>query len=128
MDRRAVRAAIMGRMDGSVAWRAGLLMAGSIAVVAIALGAALSRDFFEDYGWAAGPGAWAVCALLVAAVLRLPALPVLAGAALAGLPGLVGVLLGAHWVGPPFGIVLFALWCGRLARVGDGRGGAPAVA
>ena len=118
----------MGAMDGSVAWRAGLLMAVSVAVVALALGAALSREFFEDYGWAAGPGAWALCALLVAAVLRLPPLAVLAGAALAGLPGLLGVVLSAHWVGPPFGIVLFALWCGRLAHTGEGRGGAPAVA
>ena len=105
----------MQRMDGSVALRAALILAASVAVVAIALGAALPREFFEDYGWAAGPGAWAACALLVAAVLRLPWLPVLAGAALAGLPGLVGVLLGAHWLGPPFGVVLFGLWCGRLA-------------
>jgi hypothetical protein len=105
----------MGRMDGSVAWRAALLMAASVAVVAIALGAALSREFFEDYGWAAGPGAWAVCALLVARVLRLPWLPVLAGAALAGIPGLIGVVGGVHWLGPPFGVVLFGLWCGWLA-------------
>ena len=102
-------------MDGSVAWRAAALQGVSVALVAIALGAVLSREFFEDYGWAAGPGAWAACALVSAAVLRLPVVPVLAGAALAGLPGLVGVLLGAHWLGPPLGVVLFGLWCGRLA-------------
>jgi hypothetical protein len=107
----------MGGMDGSVAWRASLIMGASIAVVALALGAALSREFFEDYGWAAGPGAWAACALLCARTLRLPVVPVLIGAALAGLPGLVGVLLGVHWLGPPLGIVLFGLCCGRLAGV-----------
>ena len=79
----------MARMDGSVAVRAALLLAGSVAVVALVLDAALSREFFRDYGWAAGPGAWAACALLVAAVLRLPWLPVLGGAALAGLRGLM---------------------------------------
>ena len=105
----------MRGMDRSVAWRAAAVQGVSVAVIAIVLGAALSRAFFEDYGWAAGPGAWAACALLVAAVLRLPVVPVLAGAALAGLPGLVGVLAGAHWLGPPLGIVLFGLWCGRLA-------------
>jgi hypothetical protein len=107
-------------MDGSVAVRAALMLAGSLAVVALALGAALPREFFEVYGWAAGPGVWAACALLTAGLLRLPWLPVLAGAALAGLPGLVGVLLGAHWLGPPVGVVLFGLWCGRLAP-GSGR-------
>ena len=105
----------MAWMDGSVALRAALIMAASLAVVAVALAVALPQEFFEDYGWAAGPGAWAACALLTGAVLRLAPLPVLAGAAVAGLPGLVGVLLGAHWLGPPFGILLFALWCGRLA-------------
>ena len=84
-------------------------------MLAIVLALALPRSFFEDYGWAAGPGAWALCALLTARVLRLPWLPVLGGAALAGLPGLLGVLLDAHWLGPPFGVLLFGLWCGWLA-------------
>jgi hypothetical protein len=109
----------MAPMDGSVALRAALILAASVAVVAVLLGAALSREFFEDWGWAAGPGAWALCALLVAAVLRLPWLPVLGGAALAGVPGLVGVLLGTHWLGPPVGVVLFGLWCGWLAASGS---------
>ena len=111
----------MARMDGSIAWRAALIMGAAVAVVAGGLGAALSREFFEDHGWAAGPAAWATCALLVARVLRLPVLPVLAGAALAGLPGLVGVLAGAHWLGPPLGVALFGLWCGRLAAATGGR-------
>ncbi len=105
----------MVRMDRSVAWRAALIMGVSVAVVAIALGAALSREFFEDWGWAAGPGAWAACAVLAARVLRLPVVPVLVGAALAGIPGLIGVIAGIHWLGPPLGVVLFGLWCGRLA-------------
>ena len=105
----------MRPVDASVAVRAALLLAASVAVVALLLAATLSREFFEDWGWAAGPAAWAVCALLVAALLRLPWLPVLAGAAFAGIPGLIGVLLDAHWLGPPLGVVLFGLWCGRLA-------------
>jgi hypothetical protein len=116
----------MRPMDGSVAVRSALILAVSIALVALVLGAALSREFFEDYGWAAGPGAWAACALLAGMLLRLPPAPVLAGAALAGLPGLAGVLLGLHWLGPPFGVVLFGLWCGRLAA-GGRQGGAVAA-
>jgi hypothetical protein len=62
---------------------------------------------------------WAACALLTARVVRLPWAPVLAGAALAGLPSLAVVALGVHWLGVALGIPLFAMWCGRLARDRD---------
>jgi hypothetical protein len=106
---------MMAAMVISVAWRAALLLAVSVAAVAIVLAIALPRSFFEDFGWLAGPGAWAACAALVARVLHLPLLPVLLGAFLAGLPSLVGVLLDSHWAGAPLGLILFGLWCGRLA-------------
>jgi hypothetical protein len=103
-------------MDRSVLWRAAAVQAVSVAVLAAALGLALPRSFFVEWGWLAGPAAWLVCALVTAAVVRLPALPVLAGAALAGLPSLVAVAIGVHWLGAVFGVILFALWCARLAR------------
>ena len=102
-------------MNGSVAWRAALVQGLAVAVIGVALGLVLPHSFFEDYGWAAGPALWALCALLTAAVVRLRALPVLAGAALAGIPSLVTVLLGAHWAGVPLAIAVLAAWCGRLA-------------
>jgi hypothetical protein len=107
--------AIMGGVDRVVAIRAALLQGSSLAVLAVALAIALPRSFFEDWGWAAGPGVWALCAGVAATVLRLPLVPALAGAALAGIPSLIGVLAGIHWIGAPLGIVLFGLWCGRLA-------------
>ena len=79
------------------------------------LGLALDESFFEDWGWLAGPGVWALCALAVAAALRLPALPVLAGAALSGLPSLAAVLAGVHWAGTPLAVLLFGAWCGWVA-------------
>jgi hypothetical protein len=103
-------------MDRSILWRAALLQALLIAGVALVLGLALSRDFFEDWGWLAGPAAWGACALITGRVLGLPLLPVLAGAALAGLPSLVAVAIGVHWLGAVLGIPLFAMWCARLAR------------
>jgi hypothetical protein len=105
----------MAGMDGSVTWRAALLQALILGVAALILGAALSRQFFVDWGWLAGPAAWAACALATGTVLRLPALPVLAGAAAAGIPSLISVAAGVHWLGAPFGVALFAAWCGRLA-------------
>jgi hypothetical protein len=111
----------MGGMDRPTLWRAGLLQALLVGVAALVLGAALDRSFFVHWGWLAGPGTWALCALVVALVLRLPPLRVLAGAAIAGVPSLVTVLLGAHWLGAPLAVALFALWCGRLAWREDER-------
>jgi hypothetical protein len=105
----------MDRMDGSVLWRAALLQALTLAAVALALGALLDREFFVSWGWLAGPGAWAACALFTGTVLRLPKVAVLIGAALAGLPSLVSVLIGVHWLGAPFAVALFAFWCARLS-------------
>jgi hypothetical protein len=110
-----VAAAIMRAMDRSIAWRAALLQALLVGCVAVALSLALPRSFFEDWGWLAGPGAWGVCALVVAAVLRLPAGLVFVGAGLSGLLMLPGVFLDAHWLGAPLGLAAFGAWCGWLA-------------
>jgi hypothetical protein len=62
-----------------------------------------------------------------AALLRLPLGPTLLGAILAGLPGLLAVLVGLHWAGALLAIALFALWCAWLrsqqldANPGAGR-------
>ena len=96
-------------------WRAALLQALLLAVTALVLSAVLDREFFESWGWLAGPAAWAACALATGSFLRLPTGFVLAGAALAGLPSLLTVLIGVHWLGAPFAVALFAYWCARLA-------------
>jgi hypothetical protein len=105
-----------GRMDRSVLWRAAAVQGLSVAVLSIALGLALPRSFFVDWGWLAGPAAWLLCALVTGTALRLPLGQVVIGAALAGLPSLLAVAIGVHWLGAVFGVVLFALWCARLAR------------
>jgi hypothetical protein len=120
-------AAIMPRVDRSIAWRAGLLQGLLVAAVAVGLAAALSREFFEDWGWLAGPAAWALCAVLVSALLRLPLGPVLAGAAVAGLPMLAGVAVGVHWLGAPLALLILGVWCGRLGARRPG-GGVPVAA
>jgi hypothetical protein len=86
----------------------------AVAVLSIALAVALPHSFFEDWGWLAGPGAWLACAALVARVLQLPLGGALLGAALAGLPSIVAVVVGVHWLGAAIAVVVFALWCGRL--------------
>src|SRR3954452_22969673 len=102
-------------MQRRVALRAAVGQATAVAVVSIALALALPHSFFEDWGWVAGPGAWLACAAVVARWLGLPIGSALAGAVLAGLPSVVAVVLGVHWLGAALAIVLWALWCGRLA-------------
>ncbi len=101
-------------MDRSLALRSAALQAAAVAVISIALALALPHSFFEDWGWLAGPGAWMACALLTARMLRLPLARTLLGAALAGLPSLLAVLLGGHWLGAVIAVVLFGLWCGAV--------------
>jgi hypothetical protein len=103
-------------MDRSVLWRVVVVQAVGVAVLSLALGLTLPHDFFEDWGWIAGPGAWALCALVTARVVGLPVAPTLVGAALAGVPSLLAVVVGVHWLGAVLAIGLFGLWCARLAR------------
>jgi hypothetical protein len=106
----------MRAMDRSVFWRAAFVQALCVAALSLALGLALPHSFFEDWGWLAGPGAWIACSLLTARVLGLPVVATLIGAALAGVPSLLAVVAGVHWLGALIAIGVFAWWCGRLAR------------
>src|SRR3954447_21775537 len=106
-------------MDRGTAVRAGIGQAVAVAAVSVVLALALPHSFFEDWGWLAGPGAWLACAYAVARALALPVAGALIGAAVAGIPSLVTVLLGAHWLGIPLAIGIFAVWCGRLACDGE---------
>lgn len=101
-------------MDLSTLWRAALVQLAAVAILSLALGLALPDDFFEDWGWITGPGAWMLCAGFTAKVLKLPLGPTFLGAALAGLPSIVAVVLGVHWAGAVLAVALFALWCARL--------------
>jgi hypothetical protein len=95
-------------------WRAALLQLVAVALLSIALALALPHDFFEDWGWLTGPGAWMLCAAFTARVLSLPLGLTLLGAALAGVPSLLAVVLGVHWAGAVLAVALFALWCAAL--------------
>ena len=115
-------------MDRPTAIRAAVAQTLGVLVLSLALGLSLPHSFFEDWGWLAGPGAWAICALLTARVVALPTGAVLLGAALAGIPSLAAVLIGVHWLGAVVAIGLLAAWCGRLAARAAATGGGPAAA
>src|SRR4051812_16995205 len=102
-------------MDRQVALRAGLLQLAGVIVLAVPLALLLGHEFFRDNGWWAGPAAWLAASAATGALLKLPISPVLIGAVLAGIPSGLATALGLHWEGAVLAIVLFALWCGKLA-------------
>lgn len=101
-------------MDVPTLWRAASIQFLAVLLLAGALGAALPRGFFEDWGWIAGPASWLLCAAVTSWFVRLPLRLVLLGAVLAGLPSLLAVLIGLHWAGALLAIALFAFWCSWL--------------
>jgi hypothetical protein len=102
-------------VDRDVFWKAGAAQVISVAVLSTILAVALPKSFFESWGWISGPLAWLVCAALTARIVDLPRRPTLLGAALAGIPAAIAVLLGVHWLGVLIAVVLFSLWCARLS-------------
>lgn len=105
-------------MDNAILWGAALIQLAAVAVFSIILALALPKSFFEDWGRLSGPLAWLLWAALTARLLGLPPAPALLGAVLAGLPSLLAVLVGLHWLGALLPVGLFALWCARLPRAG----------
>ena len=103
----------------SVAWRAALLMAVSLAVVAIVLGVALPRSFFEDYGWVAGPAAWAAVRAAdrgrAAAAARCPCSAAPRSPGCRACSACCSTRTGSARRSAS---CCFALWCGRLAATG----------
>jgi hypothetical protein len=101
-------------MDRSIAVKAVLVQVIAVGVVSAILAIALPHSFFEDWGWLSGPVAWIACSALTARVLQLPIPGALVGAVLAGLPSILAVVAGLHWLGALVAAILFGLWCGRL--------------
>ena len=114
---RGVKDARMVRVNRSILLRVAILQAVLVGVLSAVLAVALGKSFFTHGGWIVGPAAWIGCSLLTARVLALPLRRTLIGAVLAGLPSLIAVAAGAHWLGDVAAIALFALWCARTQPV-----------
>lgn len=107
-------------MDSAILWRVATVQALAVAVLSVLLALVFSHGFFIAWGWLVGPLAWLACAWLTARVVGLPEAPVLARAALAGIPSLLFVLVGLHWLGAAVAIAIFAAWCAYLPRPAGG--------
>lgn len=103
-------------MDSAILWRVAAVQVVAVAVLSILLALVFSHGFFESWGWLVGPLAWMACAWLTARVVGLPEAPVLFRAAVAGIPSVIFVLLGLHWLGAAVAVAIFAAWCATLPR------------
>lgn len=103
-------------MDSAILWRVAVVQVVAVALLSLLLALVFSHGFFASWGWLVGPLSWMLCAWLTARVVGLPEAPVLLRAALAGIPSLLFVLIGAHWLGAVVAVTIFATWCARLPR------------
>jgi hypothetical protein len=103
-------------VDSAILWRVAVVQVAAVAALSLLLALVFSHGFFEAWGWLVGPLAWMLSAWLTARVVGLPEAPVLIRAALSGVPSLLFVLIGAHWLGALAAIALFAILCARLPR------------
>ncbi len=100
-------------MRFEVFWRVAVVQLVAIGLLAVVLAALFSHGFFVDWGWLVGPLAWLGCAALTARVVGLATGFTLLRAVLAGVVSLIGVAIGAHWLGIVVAVGLFAYLCAR---------------
>jgi hypothetical protein len=93
-------------------WKSLVVQAVAVAIPFAILGAALDRDFFEDWGWAVGPVVWLACSVVTARVLALPLGYVLFSAVAGGVAGVVVMLAASHLAGMGAALLVFAASCG----------------
>jgi hypothetical protein len=103
-------------MDSEILWRVAVVQAAAVALLSLLLGLLFSHGFFESWGWLVGPLLWLGCAWLTARIVGLPDPPVLLRALSAGIPSLLLVLLGLHWLAVAVAVGVFAALCAHLPR------------
>jgi hypothetical protein len=103
-------------------WRALGVQAAAVIVLFAALALLVPEDFFDDWGYVAGPIAWIACSLLTARVLALPVGFVLFAALAGGVAGTIVMLVTTHWAGLIAGVLVFAASCGSYDSEAADRG------
>jgi hypothetical protein len=93
-------------------WKSLAVQAVAVAIPFAALGLALDKEFFEDWGWAVGPVVWLACSLVTARILALPMGYVLFSAVAGGVAGLLVMLAASHLPGIGAALLVFAASCG----------------
>jgi hypothetical protein len=106
-------------------WRSLLVQAAIVAVLFAALALLLPDDFFDDWGFLAGPIAWIACTLVTARFLPAPVSFVLFAALAGGVAATIVLLVANHWAGLIAGPLVFAACCGSYDASVEAAGQAP---
>jgi hypothetical protein len=93
-------------------WKSLAVQAVVVAIPFAALGLALDKSFFEDWGWAVGPVVWLGCSLVTARILALPVGYVVFSALAGGVAGTIVMLAASHLPGIGAALLVFAASCG----------------
>jgi len=94
-------------------WKALGVQAAAVAVLSVVLLALpLGDDFFEDWGFIAGPIAWVACTVATTRLLSLPVADALFSAVAGGVAGAIVMLAASHWAGVVAALLVFAASCG----------------
>ena len=99
-------------MNARLFWKSLAVQALVVAVPFAALGLALDKSFFEDWGWAVGPAVWLACSVVTARILALPLGYVLFSALAGGVAGALVMLATSHLPGLGAALLVFAASCG----------------
>jgi hypothetical protein len=99
-------------LNARLFWKALAVQAAVVAIPFAILGLALDDDFFEDWGWAAGPVIWLACSVVTGRILALPLAYVLFSAVAGGVAGLLVMLATSHLPGLLAALLVFAASCG----------------
>ena len=111
-------------MNARLFWKALGVQAAAVAVLSVVLLALpLGDDFFEDWGFIAGPIAWVACTLATARLLSLPLTYALFCAVAGGVAGVIVMLAASHWAGVVAALLTFAASCASYARAPSGLPG-----
>jgi hypothetical protein len=99
-------------LNARLFWKALVVQAIVVAIPFAILAVALDEDFFEDWGWLAGPVVWLACSAVTARILSLPLAYALFSAVAGGVAGLVVMLATSHIAGVVAALLVFAASCG----------------
>ena len=99
-------------MNSTLFWKSLAVQAVAVLVLSgVLVALPLGDDFFEDYGFVAGPVAWIACTLVTARVVQIPLAFALFAALAGGVAGTIVLVVASHWAGVAAALLVFGASC-----------------